>query len=101
MSSSRRSERATGVSLGSRPYCSHMLPAYVSMARVSCGAPDQGGHELPQALTLVGRKTQAELRAPPQHVVFGLRPFALHEIADLRAGEIGAQARPELLEAVR
>src|SRR5262245_57759405 len=78
-----------------------MLPAYVSMPRLSCAAADHGGHELRQALALVGRETQAELRAPPQHVVLGLRPFALHEIAHLRTGEIGAQPRPEVLEAAR
>src|SRR5262245_52705803 len=77
-----------------------MLSAYVSMPRVSWAA-DHGCHELRQALTLIGRKVQAELRAPPQHVVLGLRPFALHEIAHLRAGEIGTQARPEVLEAAR
>ena len=48
-----------------------------------------------------GEKRKPSLRAPPQHVVLGLRPFPFHQIAHLRRREVGAKAGSEILEPPR
>src|SRR5258708_1866586 len=73
--------------------CRAMLP----LTTTSSIRADAAGHEPRQALALVGREAQAELGTPPQHVLLGLRPFPLHQVAHLRAGEVGAEARSEIL----
>src|SRR5713101_482855 len=66
-------------------------------AQPSPGGADRRGHESRQRFPLLGREAQAELAAPPQHVILGLRPFPLHQITHLDRREIGAQPRAELL----
>src|SRR5262245_63297 len=59
--------------------------------------PDRIGHEAPARLALLPDQREAELAAPPQHVLGSLRPFVPHQIADLGAGEVGAEARAEIV----
>src|SRR5438876_2401838 len=65
---------------------------------VSC-ATDHSCHDICQARAFFRRKTQAQLRAPPEHIVRGLRPFLLDEVSHLRGREIRANAGSELLQA--
>src|SRR5712691_5007877 len=71
------------------------IPVITTMSLIGA---DTAGHEPRQALALIGREAQAELGAPPQHVLLGLRPFPLHQVAHLRAGEVGTEAWSEILQ---
>src|SRR5438105_6593884 len=64
---------------------------------VSPMGADAGGHESRQCFTLVRGEAQAELAAPPQHVIRGLRPFPLHQITHLDGGEIRPQTGAKLV----
>src|ERR1700684_4242052 len=46
-------------------------------------------------------ETQAEFRAPPQHVVGGPRPFLVHQVVHLDGSEIGAEAQAEVCRLLR
>src|SRR4051794_22503253 len=48
---------------------------------------DNIGHEFRQALALLARQLEAELAAPPENVVRGLRPLMRHQVAHFRASE--------------
>ena len=49
---------------------------------VSC-ATGHSRHDICQARAFFRRKTQAQLCAPPEHIVRGLRPFLLDEVSHL------------------
>src|SRR5689334_25265936 len=66
-----------------------------------CSRPYCRRHEARQLLPLLAREAQAELAAPPQHIVRGLRPFTLHQISDFRTGEISPEVRSEVFQAPR
>src|ERR1700694_5790013 len=67
--------------------------------RGSPGRADCRGHEPCQSFSLLGREAQAELAAPPQHIILGLRPFPLHQITHLDRREIGTEAGSEVFQA--
>src|SRR5581483_8639092 len=59
------------------------------------------GHEAGQRLAFLWRREEPELGAPPQHIVAGLRPFVVHQVAHLGPGEVAGETGPEILEALR
>src|SRR5690348_8689159 len=58
-------------------------------------------HETGQRFALLARQSQAELRATPQHVVYGLGPFEPHQIAHFRRREVAAEEGAEILAPAR
>src|SRR3974377_1682150 len=67
----------------------------------SYNAADERRHELSQSLALLGGEPQAELAAPPQHIVRTVCPFPFHQVAHLGSGKVGAEPWSELLPAPR
>src|SRR5262249_49670438 len=69
-------------------------PSFHSLVALAHGPRDEPLDGSPTVLV----EDEPELAAPPQYVLRGLRPFVAHHVADLGAGEIGADARPEIIK---
>src|SRR6266550_707089 len=70
-------------------------------SRALLALPTLRFHKLCQRLAIPRRHGQAEFRAPPQHVVREARPFLGHEIAYFSSGQVVAEARAEIVAALR
>src|ERR1051325_11491431 len=58
------------------------------------------GHETSDGLALLPGQDEAELAAPPQHVLGGLGPLVPPQVADLGAGEVGPEPWSEIVNPV-